>query len=80
MVVDSKLDWWNEKYKNFPSLPVVNPPTQEEIDEFRRLLEKARDYDKKNNEPDCELVKKKLRLLQLAKELGIEKEVEECLK
>lgn len=51
--------------------PLPNLPTQKEIDEFRQLLEKAREYDKRNNEPDCELQSKKDRLLKLAQELGI---------
>lgn len=40
--------------------------TQEEIDEFHKLLERAREYDKKHNEPDCELQEKKDILLALA--------------
>lgn len=48
------------------------PPTKEEIEEFRRLLERAREYDKKNDEPDCEKEEKKQKLMQLAKQLNIE--------
>lgn len=47
-------------------------PTQEEIDEFRRLLEKAREYDKEHNEPDCEIEEKREKLRKLAVELGVE--------
>lgn len=54
-----------------PAQPVRRTPTKEEIDEFYDLLRKAREYDKRNNEPDCELQEKKDKLLALAEELGI---------
>lgn len=46
-------------------------PTQAEIDEFRRLLERAREYDIKNNEPNCEMEEKRKKIKDLADELGI---------
>ncbi len=46
--------------------------TPQEIEEFHRLLERAREYDKRNNEPDCELQQKKDKLIRLAKELGVD--------
>lgn len=52
--------------------PVPSPITPAEILEFRQLLERAREYDKKNNEPDCELQEKKDALLKIAKALGVE--------
>ncbi len=48
------------------------PITPEEIAEFRRLLDRAREYDKRNNEPECEMESKRQKLLDLAKELGID--------
>lgn len=54
---------------NWPPVPRV--PTQAEIDEFYELLRKAREYDKKNNQPDCEMEEKKKALLKLAEEMGI---------
>lgn len=51
--------------------PKVKPITDEEIEEFRRLLARAREYDKRNNEPNCEMEEKKQKLRALAKELGI---------
>jgi hypothetical protein len=47
-------------------------PTKEEIDEFYRLLEKARQWDIEHGEPDCGTEEKRQRLKELADELGIE--------
>ncbi len=46
--------------------------SQEEKDEFRELLRKAREYDAKHHEPDCEMEQKKEKLRKLAEELGID--------
>lgn len=51
--------------------PYVSPIKQEEVDELRRLLGRARDYDRRNNEPDCELDEKKQTLKRVAEALGI---------
>lgn len=74
MVMDSKTDDWIQRYypphttQPFPYYPF---PTPVEIKEFKELLERAREYDKKNHEPDCELQEKKDKLMKIAKELGI---------
>jgi hypothetical protein len=53
--------------------PVEVPAiSQAEIEEFRQLLERAREYDKRNNEPECELDEKKEAVKQIAKQLGVE--------
>lgn len=83
MVMDHFGDEWRRRY--YPIQPVtpqpispfvVSPfvplPTQQELDEFRRLLERAREYDRKNNEPDCEMDDKKRKLLDMARELGVD--------
>ena len=82
LVMQTKTDEWFQRYWYQPvspmpvPLPPPNPmvplPTKEEVDEFRRLLEKAREYDRKNNEPDCEMEEKRDKLRALAKELGVE--------
>jgi hypothetical protein len=58
-----------------PMKPVSKPVTKKEIDdfieEFERLLKRAREWDIENNEPDCESADKKRRLQELADELGI---------
>lgn len=86
-VVSMIMDHYNEKWKQYPqpSVPVypfviptipfpqlVPSITPEEIAEFRKLLERAREYDKQNGEPACELDEKKEALKKLAKELGVE--------
>ena len=86
MIMDHYYDKW-QPYNPYvppyivpgvpPYVPYVAPatpsrlPTDDEIEEFRKLLERAREYDKKNNEPDCELQEKKDKLLKLAEELGV---------
>lgn len=72
MVMDHYADKWGRQtpVSTITSLP--NFPTQQEIDEFRQLLERAREYDRKNGEPDCELQQKRQKLLDLARELGVE--------
>ncbi len=81
MIMDHYDDKWNKKIQEpktikpdltpytFPKQPYITP---EEIEEFRTLLERAREYDKRNNEPDCEMESKRQRILDLAKELGVE--------
>lgn len=53
-------------------LPTRRPLTQEEVDEMRELLKKAKKYDEENDEKDCELAHKKEKLRQIAKQLGID--------
>jgi hypothetical protein len=79
MVMDHKYDEWIQRYPfqitpvvTHPVVPLPALPTQQEIDEFRRLLDRAREYDKKNNEPNCEMEEKRNKLKKLAEELGIE--------
>lgn len=52
-----------------PKTPAITP---EEIAEFRKLLDRAREYDKRNNEPECELAEKRDAVLAIAKALGVE--------
>ncbi len=86
MIMDHYDDKWNKKIQKPQTIkyepgdgvdiPGVIYPfpfiTKEEIEEFRTLLERAREYDKRNNEPDCEMESKRQRILDLAKELGVE--------
>lgn len=80
MVMDHYWDKWQDRqqpaigiYPPFfpnvaPAQPAISPA---EIEEFKKLLERAREYDKRNNEPDCEIAEKKARVKKLADELGV---------
>jgi hypothetical protein len=76
MVMDHYWDKWQPyiaPLENKPNwTPPIAPVDPKEIEEFRKLLERAREYDRKNNEPDCELAEKRQKLLDLAKQLGVE--------
>ncbi len=54
MVMDHYREQWQPRVPQYQ--PVITPQvSQAELDEFRRLLERAREYDKRHAEPDCEL-------------------------
>lgn len=84
MIIDHFNDKWYERWnKNIepvivptPVTPFIPEPqpqiTQEELKEFKQLLERARKYDQENNQPDCELEEKKTLIKDLAKKLGVE--------
>lgn len=65
------IAWSKLLQPQLPTVPKPKPITSEEIEEFRTLLERAREYDRKNNEPDCELQEKKQKILDLAAEHGL---------
>jgi hypothetical protein len=77
MIFDHYHDKWGQPpytpwtaptpYQPFRESPV----SDEEIKEFRKLLERAREYDRKNNQPDCELEEKRQKLKKLSEELGV---------
>lgn len=75
-VVSMVNDFFHDKWQPRVPNPFVYPPiepaiTSEELKEFRELLERAREYDKKHNQPDCELEEKKKKVLKLAEQLGV---------
>ena len=75
MIYDAKVAEWQQRYWTQPAFynnPYVLLPTAEEMREFRDLLQRAREYDKKHNQPDCELAEKRERLKKMADELGVE--------
>ena len=75
MVMDHYRDKWGTPNwaLQFPSqtAPVLPQISPQEVEEFRRLLERAREYDKRNNEPDCEMASKKREILDLVEKHGI---------
>lgn len=61
------------------TIGITSPLTQAEIDQFRRdvaefkiLLERAREYDRRNNEPECESDEKLTILKKIAAALDID--------
>lgn len=81
MISDHYTDKWNRppyisstQPGNWSGYHPITPhiPSQAEIDEFRALLTRAREYDKRNNEPECDLESKKVILRKLAQEWGID--------
>ncbi len=76
------------KYENVPwidSTHILSPgPSRREFDalkreveELKNLLKLGKEYDKKNNEPDCEMEEKLDMLRKLAKMVGVD--IEEVL-
>lgn len=80
MVMDHYWDKWRrpEPFDQglLPPVPQITPA---EIDEFRKLLDRARKYDQKHRQPDCETEDKKRKLLDLARELGVEEQIKKVL-
>lgn len=78
MIVDHKIHEWQDRLRPKlpvpPFLPTPQPPqiTKEEVEEFRRLLERAREYDQRTNQPDCEDGDKKRALKLIADKLGVD--------
>ena len=64
-VTSMVMDHFREKWR---AKPLVS---KEEVEEFRRLMERAREYDKQHQEPDCELDEKRVAIKQLAERLGV---------
>jgi len=55
-----------------PIQPIQPAIPQTDIEEFRKLLERAREYDKRTGQPDCDLEEKRQRVKKLAQDLGVE--------
>ena len=78
MVMDHYWEKWRPLVPDPPyvppwqTAPAVPPISPEEVAEFRRLLERAREYDRKHNQPDCELDEKRQALKTLAEQLGVD--------
>jgi len=76
--IPKTVEWWKpqppQDFKLTEELTKLWQQQQlnEKIKELEELLQRAREYDKRNNEPDCELSEKKETLRTLAKQLGVE--------
>ena len=73
-VMDDYRDRWTPLVQQVPQyVPVVVPIIQPaEVEEFRRLLERARQHDRETNQPGCEMESKKAALKALAEKLGVD--------
>lgn len=71
MIRDHYYDKWLPLQQPTWTWSLPPPITAEEIAEFRRLLERAREYDKKTGQPDSELAEKRKKVAALAESLGV---------
>lgn len=76
MVAEHYIHKWSSPPFKLPNVvPIPNNPripSQEEIDEFYALLERARKYDREHGQEDCELDDKRKALKAIAEEMGVE--------
>lgn len=78
MIMDHYSDKWHKQFypdRIEPFVPYVPPEpriTDEELAEFRSLLDRARKYDEEHDQPECELDEKRQALLKMAEQLGVE--------
>lgn len=87
MVGDHYADKWRERtwfpkpqpYRVYPDHWPWSPPEdadelrrlRDEVDELKRLLKRAKQYDDDNHEPDCEVDEKMAILRGVAKLVGV---------
>ncbi len=83
MILDQYNQDWQKWFLPPPPLPYVpaqplvtpfNPlvPSPHDMDLFKKMYDAAREYDKANGEPDCELDAKKQQIKDLAAKLGVD--------
>lgn len=83
--VSMVMDDWNSRYPNqwttSPYVVVTDPnsvPREEfealkkEVEELKKLLKAAKEYDAATGQPDCEVEEKVEMLKQLARALGVD--------
>ena len=73
MIADHYITKWSPIVQGLPNVGTPYPMiTQAEVDEFRELLDRAREYDRKHHEPDCGIEEKRQKIRELARQLGID--------
>lgn len=67
------LEELNKLLQPKPALPTADEIAafRKDMAEFKLLLERAREYDARNNEPNCELESKKAALKAIADHFGV---------
>lgn len=78
VVMQGQIDQWSQQLPNLNDIPHAIPqPSQAELERqlkaFKDLIERARQRDLLENQPDCEMEDKKRILQELADKLGIGK-------
>lgn len=80
MIMDHYQDkWTNPLNPLFPLAPSPIPPVSKEdfdalkrdVEEMKALLKRAVDYDKRNNEPECEMAEKVALVRKVAEMVGV---------
>jgi hypothetical protein len=77
MVADHYQDKWRHIYDQYTSPTYVGPTRAEfdalkkEVEDLKALLKRAKEYDVRNNEPDCEIAEKMEVLRKIAQLVGI---------
>lgn len=84
-MVSNVGDQWNETFPN--KWPYLNPPPvtfpldvsreefnalKREVEELKKLLKAAKEYDEKTNQPDCEMEEKIKLIKQVAELVGVD--------
>ena len=69
VIMDHYTQSWTQRLWPIEGRPT---PSQWEVREFKTLYERAQEYDRKNNQPDCELEEKKIALKKAAEQAGLE--------
>lgn len=79
MIGDHYRDKWQTRWPTLITTPVVPQVSREEFDALRRevqemkeLLKRAKDYDERNGEPECEMDEKMDLLRKVAKLVGVD--------
>jgi hypothetical protein len=84
MIGDHFTDKWSSPSysQTFSALTFVSQPEfdalKKEVEEMKQLLIKAKIYDEKNHEPNCEMEDKIAKLREIAKLVGVD--LDEVLK
>lgn len=85
-VVSMVADHYNEKWQQYQQPILTTPyigggPSQlefnnlkREVEDLKALLARAKEYDKKNNEPDCEVEAKYAFIREIAEAVGVDLE------
>jgi len=81
MIGDHYRDKWIDRWPNIPSWPQTTIPSisrqefddlKKEVAEMKELLKRAKEYDERTGQPDCEIDEKMDLLRKVAKLVGVD--------